>query len=267
MSQPQMYVLRNLVSGEWQETAHLTDYRVEWLSNMMVERATWDTTAPTHQIGGQVIASPGYIWLRFWLLEQEVVLEKYFDLQRQAIGYYLPICLPVQRRSNHRQALSLYLALWLTPDGRVTVLHEERFDEAAAMGELLLRAGDARAVDPRAAGASTTDGAGQLATIDPPMEAWATWAMIAIVAAVMVGLVGVAMQRGAFAAVTTKRELQTLRDSLLTEIAHIDDRHALGQMSDTDWLRRRANLKTQLMDVVRRMEIAGHANQPKVSSS
>jgi mono/diheme cytochrome c family protein len=123
------------------------------------------------------------------------------------------------------------------------------------------------AVDPRAAGASTTDGAGQLATIDPPMEAWATWAMIAIVAAVMVGLVGVAMQRGAFAAVTTKRELQTLRDSLLTEIAHIDDRHALGQMSDTDWLRRRANLKTQLMDVVRRMEIAGHANQPKVSSS
>lgn len=131
-----MDVLRNLVSGEWQEMAHLTDYRVEWLSNMMVERVTWDTTAPTNQIGGQVIASPGYIWLRFWLLEQEVVLEKYFDPQRQVIGYYLPVCLPVQRRSNRLQALSLYLALWLIPDGRVTVLHEERFDEAVASGEM-----------------------------------------------------------------------------------------------------------------------------------
>lgn len=131
-----MYVLRNLVSGEWQEMAHLTDYRVEWLSNMMVERATWDMTAPTHQIGGQVIASPGYIWLRFWLLEQGIVLEKYFDLQRQVIGYYLPVCLPVQRRSNRLQALSLYLALWLTPDGRVTVLHEAHFDEAVTAGEM-----------------------------------------------------------------------------------------------------------------------------------
>lgn len=131
-----MYVLRNLVSGEWQEMAHLTDYRVEWLSNLMVERATWDRTAPHHQIGGQVIANPDYIWLRFWLLEPELVLEKYFDPQRQVIGYYLPICLPVQRRSNRLQALSLYLALWLTPDGRVTVLHEERFEEAVAAGEL-----------------------------------------------------------------------------------------------------------------------------------
>lgn len=111
------------------------------------------------------------------------------------------------------------------------------------------------AVDPRAAGATTTGGVGQLATIDPPMETWASWAMIVIVAAILLGLVGVAVQRGAFAA-ATKRELQALRDTLLTQIAHIDDRHALGQMNDTTWLRRRAALKTQLMDVVRRLETA-----------
>jgi hypothetical protein len=75
------------------------------------------------------------------------------------------------------------------------------------------------------------------------------------------------MQRGAFATVTTRQDLQALRESLLAEIARIDDLRALGQMSDSEWLRRRAALKTQLMDVVRRIEAAGHPNRQKVSSS
>lgn len=128
--------LRTLVSGEWQTLPHLTDYRVEWLSNMMVERVSWGETAPMQQVAGQTIAGPGYIWLRFWLLEQAVVVEKYFDQQRQPIGYYLPICLPTQRRSNRLQAVSLYLALWLTHAGRLTVLHEAQFDEAVTAGNL-----------------------------------------------------------------------------------------------------------------------------------
>jgi predicted RNA-binding protein associated with RNAse of E/G family len=131
-----MNVLRTLVSGEWQRQPHLTDYRVEWLSNMMVERVNWGATAPTQQLGSYPIAGPGYVWLRFWLLEQAVVVEKYFDHQGRAIGFYVPICLPTQRRGNHLQAVSLYLALWLMPDGRLTVLHEERFDEATATGDL-----------------------------------------------------------------------------------------------------------------------------------
>jgi predicted RNA-binding protein associated with RNAse of E/G family len=131
-----MDVLRNLISGEWQNTPGLVGYRAELLTNMMVERATWDATAPPQQIGDKLIAGSGYIWLRFWLLEQGVVLEKYFDSQRQVIGYHLPICMPVQRRSNQLSALSLYLSLWVTPEGRVTVLHEARFDEAVATGDL-----------------------------------------------------------------------------------------------------------------------------------
>ena len=131
-----MNVLRTLVSGEWQRQPHLADYRVEWLSNMMVERVSWGATAPAQQLGGQTIAGPGYVWLRFWLLEQAVVVEKYFDRQRQTIGFYVPICLPTQRRGNNLQAVSLYLALWVRPDGRLTVLHEARFDEATTTGEL-----------------------------------------------------------------------------------------------------------------------------------
>ncbi len=131
-----MDVSRNLVNGEWQGAPHLVGYRAEWLSNLMVERATWDSNAPAHLLGDQIIANPGYVWLRFWLLEESLVLEKYFDAQQEMIGYHLPICMPVKRHNDQLQALSLYLSLWLTPDGRVTVLNEAQFDAAVTRGDV-----------------------------------------------------------------------------------------------------------------------------------
>lgn len=131
-----MDVLQTVVNGEWLTTPHLVDYRAEWLSNLMVERATWDGAAPTQFIGDSVIAKPGYVWLRFWLLEEALVLDKYFDAEQQMIGYHLPICMPVERNNDQVQATSLYLALWMTPDGRVTVLHEAQFDDAVTRGEV-----------------------------------------------------------------------------------------------------------------------------------
>lgn len=121
---------------------------------------------------------------------------------------------------------------------------------------------EAGTVDPRA-GDVTTSGTTELGAVAPPMEAWVSWAMIAIVAGAMLGIVGIAVQRGAFSAVSTRQDLQTLRDTLLTEIARIDDLHALGQMGDNDWLRQRAGLKAQLMDVMRRLEGNGHGHHQK----
>ncbi|HQY91022.1 c-type cytochrome [Caldilinea sp.] len=115
------------------------------------------------------------------------------------------------------------------------------------------------AANPRSVGAATEGGASQLAAVAPPLETWVSYAMLAIVAAILLGLVGVAMQRGAFAAASSRHDLQSVRESLLTEVARIDDLHALGQMNDNEWLRRRAGLKSQLLDVVRRLDATGHA--------
>lgn len=38
-----------IASGDWQRQAHLSDYRYEWLNDMLVERATWDASAPSRQ--------------------------------------------------------------------------------------------------------------------------------------------------------------------------------------------------------------------------
>lgn len=109
-------------------------------------------------------------------------------------------------------------------------------------------------VDPRSAASTSASGTTQLAAIGPPMEAWVSWVMIALVAASLLGVVGVAIQRGVLASTTSRRDLQVLQESLIVEIARIDDLHALGQLSDTEWLRQRTNLKAQLMDVMRRLD-------------
>jgi hypothetical protein len=114
----------------------LTDYRSQLLDTMLVERATWTAAAPLQRIGETIIAAPGYIWLRFWLLESEEVLEKYFDQNRRSLGFYLPICMPIVRRGARFQSKPLWLGMWLQPNGRLVVLGEDAFEEAAAAGEL-----------------------------------------------------------------------------------------------------------------------------------
>lgn len=131
-----MYPLGNILTGEWQRAADLIDYRSEELSNIVVERSTWSESAPVHRIGEIVIAKPGYVWVRFWLLENEVLVEKYYDDAGEAIGYYVPICMPIKRRNQQVEAYSLLLALWLQNDERVTVLHEDRFEAAVNDAEI-----------------------------------------------------------------------------------------------------------------------------------
>lgn len=129
-------VLKQIQSGEWKANAHMGDYRSQLLDKMFVERATWHADASTQTIGDTVIAAANYVWMRFWLLDGEEPIEKYFDDQRKFVGLYLPICMPVQRRGNGFFAQSLLLALWLEANDRLTVIGEEAFDAAAASGEL-----------------------------------------------------------------------------------------------------------------------------------
>jgi predicted RNA-binding protein associated with RNAse of E/G family len=131
-----MRALSGITSGQWQTSAHLHDYRTEWFSSMLVERATWMADAPVQRIGDMVVASPGYVWLRFWLLESDDVIEKYLDARGAALGYYIPICTPLDRRGTQLYVGVLKLALWMRANGQLTVLGEKNFEQAIQAGEL-----------------------------------------------------------------------------------------------------------------------------------
>ena len=128
-----MSVQRTITSGGWRDAQHMSDYRSEWLSEVLVERTQWTDDAPRQMLRGMpsgiIIADRGYIWLRFWFKKEEQLLEKYFDPRGQAIGTYVPVCGSWHQQSNRLATISLLLALWIDPTGRVTVLGEHEFDQ------------------------------------------------------------------------------------------------------------------------------------------
>lgn len=110
----------------------MVDYRSELLDDLLVERASWDRNAPEKRMAGQIVAAASFVWFRFWFAEGEQLIEKYFDTQRKPIGYYMPISTTWRRRDTHWSASDLILGLWLDVDGHMTVLNEDRFEQAVA---------------------------------------------------------------------------------------------------------------------------------------
>lgn len=135
-------VTRIIESGEWQFEESVIEYRAEWPGNMLVERATWGPNTPTMttvKLQGaepSIVAEPNYIWFRFWLAEDEQIVERYFAPDGQPIGSYMPITMDLEKRGRAFQTIGLILGLWIAADGRVTVLNEDDFDEAVANGQV-----------------------------------------------------------------------------------------------------------------------------------
>lgn len=127
-SSPRMFQRFN--SGDWRADAAMTDYRAEWFNALLVERAAWTTDAPEVELMDTVIGGPGFVWFRFWLPELDQLVEKYFTAAGDAIGFYLPVCRPLQRDDEAYRTSDLILAIWYNADKRVSVLREAEFDEA-----------------------------------------------------------------------------------------------------------------------------------------
>jgi predicted RNA-binding protein associated with RNAse of E/G family len=125
---------RELVPGVWRTDEYQIDYRIERLSDMLIERATWRRDVAVRRIGDTVIVAPGYIWFRFWLLRDERLVEKYFRDDGEGVGIYVPLCMPFFDSEHGLKTSDLVLALWLASDGQVTVLHEAEFENGIANG-------------------------------------------------------------------------------------------------------------------------------------
>jgi mono/diheme cytochrome c family protein len=112
----------------------------------------------------------------------------------------------------------------------------------------LLEAGSA---DPRSAQTAVgADGAVAAATVAPTMDAWVIWVMLAILGGAIAALVVVAVRRGAFSTAQRKQDVSDMRQALVQQIADLDDRRAMGQIGEADWLRQRSELKAQLMEIM-----------------
>jgi hypothetical protein len=62
-----------------------------------------------------------------------------------------------------------------------------------------------------------------------------------------------AVRQGTTRARPSRQDMAATRDALLEQIAEVDDRHALGELDDNQWLQQRSDLKAQLVEVSARL--------------
>lgn len=128
--------LRTIQSGEWRDDPHIADYRAEWLSGLLVERVRWREEADPRLLEGVQVGEPAGVWFRFWLPEPRQIVEKYFNAAGETIGIYMPVSDPIQLQGEQYTTLHLLLGLWLAPSGRLTVVGEDRFEDAIEQAQL-----------------------------------------------------------------------------------------------------------------------------------
>lgn len=99
--------------------------------------------------------------------------------------------------------------------------------------------------DPRGGeGAAPTTGAAT--TTVPLLEPTATYLLAGLVVLVLAGALYLPLRRGQQ---SQSDELQQQRTELIEQIAALDDRHTIGQLSDQEWATERARLKGALVAV------------------
>ncbi len=132
--------LEHIESGDWLHDPEMGDYRAEWLTDVLVERATWQAHATPRTLGPElaqvIIVQPAFVWARFWFRREGWVVEKYFNQLGRTIGYRAPICGPIDHQSGKLLADVYCLALWIAEAGRVHVVGEDQFDRSVAAGDV-----------------------------------------------------------------------------------------------------------------------------------
>jgi mono/diheme cytochrome c family protein len=117
---------------------------------------------------------------------------------------------------------------------------------------------EAGGIDPRtlgagAAGADSGASSGAAGSSDL-LAPWAPYLSGGLMVLVLAGAFGWAWQQGRISGSERRQELQRQRAEIMRSIAHLDDQHALGDISEEVWNSRRAHLKAQLLSVAGRLE-------------
>lgn len=127
---------RKIVSGVLGDPAYVTQYRLEYLGDVIVERVVWRYLPAPRTLFGRVVADSGTVWFRFWLPQHDQVVERYFRSSGEPLGTHIDLSGPLVCGLEGCEADDYILDIEMDPVGRVTVHNEDEFERAVLLGEL-----------------------------------------------------------------------------------------------------------------------------------
>ena len=81
-------------------------------------------------VDGEVVLDSGYPVVWFVFPSEWHDLGKVYDKEKHLKGYYADIIKPVEISGDTIKIIDLFLDLWISPEGKPTVLGEDEYDEA-----------------------------------------------------------------------------------------------------------------------------------------
>jgi predicted RNA-binding protein associated with RNAse of E/G family len=86
------------------------------------------------RVFGRIIADSGFLAIWFLYRNRWYDVGKFYDRQRNLVGYYCDIIKPLNKLlrtlGKTSKITDLFLDLWITPEGDYAVLDEDEFEEA-----------------------------------------------------------------------------------------------------------------------------------------
>ncbi len=132
--------LRRINLGQAGQSGPIARYRRFAVGESLLEEFWWGELAAPLVGDAGIIADSGWLWARCWLTDTETVLDRIFDASQVPVGIHVDVTLPIMRATRQWYTTDLYLNIWITPQGQVTLHRESEFEQAC--DELRLTQGD-----------------------------------------------------------------------------------------------------------------------------
>ncbi len=125
-----------MISGQPGFPGAVANYERFMTGSTLVEEFWWgELPQPLHNTLLE-IADTGWVWARFWLRDQGVVLDRIFNNDLKTVGTHIDVTTPILVEDGTWSTTDLLLDIWLWPDGMVTLLREDHFDQSYIQGHV-----------------------------------------------------------------------------------------------------------------------------------
>lgn len=126
----------SIKSEQWRSNTLMEDYRIEYPGDLVVERIILAKDTPirtlkVHVLTSMIFQAPRCIWFRFWMFNDDVIIDQYYTEAGKLIGTYIAPCLSMEpsKSDGSCTAIVLVTGVWRNTDGHIYIVDRQELYE------------------------------------------------------------------------------------------------------------------------------------------